>query len=77
MSSATLHWLASVFAKANKDPELEFETKFCDQFQGLVSEDPSAFQVGVNSGRFNEIKAHFEQSALIRSNKSLSSLTNY
>lgn len=68
MSAATLHWLAGVFAKANKDPELEFETKFCDQFQGLVSEDPSAFQVGVNSGRFNEIKAHFEQSALIRCN---------
>lgn len=69
--SATLHWLASVFSQANKDPELEFETKFCDQFQGLVSEDPSSFQVGVNSGRFNEIKAHFEQSALIKCNQSI------
>lgn len=68
MSTATLHWLAGVFSKANKDPELEFETKFCDQFQGLVSEEPSSFHVGVNSGRFNDIKTHFEQSALIKCN---------
>jgi hypothetical protein len=39
---------------------LEFETKFCDQFQGLVPEDPSDFQVGVNQSRFCDIIAYFE-----------------
>lgn len=57
--SSTIEWLIRIFGLCNDDPSLEFEVKFCDQFQGFVSEQPHDFRVGINASRFYQLKERF------------------
>ena len=58
-ATRTLQWVEKIFVACNEDVTLEFETKFCDRFQGLVPEDPTEFQVGVNAFLFHQLIAHY------------------
>ena len=58
-ATRTLQWVEKIFVACNEDSTFEFEIKFCDRFQGLVSEDPAEFQVGVNAFLFHQIIAHY------------------
>ena len=58
--ASTLEWLVRIFELCNKDRDLEFEVKFCDQFQGLVPELPQDFRVGINVTCFHKLKEYFE-----------------
>jgi hypothetical protein len=55
----TLEWVEKNFSLCNHDPSLEFEIKFCDRFQGLVSENPADFRVGINAFLFNTLVENF------------------
>lgn len=58
-AARTLRWVENIFSRCNDDPSLEFEVKFCDRFQGLVSEDPTEFRVGINVFLFQQLIEHF------------------
>lgn len=58
-AARTLRWVENIFSQCNNNPCLEFEIKFCDRFQGLVSEDPADFHVGINVYLFHQLVEHF------------------
>jgi hypothetical protein len=65
MADRTISWIANLFKKANEDGQLELETRFCDQFQGQQSENPSDFVVGINLTRFSEVLRFYENTQTV------------
>lgn len=54
-------WLQSVIHYVNGNPRFELENKFASRFQGIVSEDPADFDVGVEPQCYQDLVAHFDK----------------
>lgn len=59
-ANASIGFVQRVLMEANKNPNLELENKFGPRFQGIVSEDASAFMVGTEAQTFQELQRHFD-----------------